>query len=154
MLQKHDGSELPGTSAWGQESKSGCGLRSYFSLKIGSLLAALWVAVHPIERTLLGAETELVVNSRFRFPELDLLRFLAACAVMLFHYTFRGPQTHSWMASFPVLSQIFQYGYLGANVFFILSGFVILLTAYEKDAITFTIARVVSSRCRTLSSAR
>ena len=62
---------------------------------------------------------------------------------MLFHYTFRGPQDHVWSASFPVLGQIFKYGYLGVDVFFILSGFVILLTAYDKDAVSFGIARMV-----------
>jgi peptidoglycan/LPS O-acetylase OafA/YrhL len=83
------------------------------------------------------------MNTRARFPELDLLRFLAACAVMLFHYTYLGPQNHVWTASFPLLGQIFKYGYLGVDVFFILSGFVILLTAYEKDAVGFTVARMV-----------
>jgi peptidoglycan/LPS O-acetylase OafA/YrhL len=83
------------------------------------------------------------MNSRARFPELDLLRFLAACAVMLFHYTYLGPQKHTWSGTFPLLSQIFKYGYLGVDVFFILSGFVILLTAYNKDAIGFTVARIV-----------
>jgi peptidoglycan/LPS O-acetylase OafA/YrhL len=84
-----------------------------------------------------------LMNSRTRFPELDLMRFLAACGVMLFHYTYLGPQNHIWSGSFPVLSQIFKYGYLGVNVFFILSGFVILLTAYDKDAVGFTVARMV-----------
>ena len=83
------------------------------------------------------------MNTRARFPELDLLRFLAACAVMLFHYTYLGPQNHAWSASFPLLERIFKYGYLGVDVFFILSGFVILLTAYDKDAIAFTVARIV-----------
>jgi peptidoglycan/LPS O-acetylase OafA/YrhL len=83
------------------------------------------------------------MNTRARFPELDLLRFLAACAVMLFHYTYLGPQNHAWSASFPLLQRIFKYGYLGVDVFFILSGFVILLTAYDKDAIAFTVARIV-----------
>jgi peptidoglycan/LPS O-acetylase OafA/YrhL len=83
------------------------------------------------------------MNTRARFPELDLLRFLAACAVMLFHYTYLGPRNHSWSASFPLLAQIFKYGYLGVDVFFLLSGFVILLTAYEKDAISFSVARIV-----------
>jgi len=83
------------------------------------------------------------MNNRTRFPELDLMRFLAACGVMLFHYTYLGPQNHSWSGSFPSLSQIFRYGYLGVDVFFILSGFVILLTAYDKDAIGFTVARIV-----------
>src|SRR5438270_12403196 len=62
---------------------------------------------------------------------------------MLFHYVFHGPQTHVWPASFPLLSQIFQYGYLGVHVFFILSGFVILLTAYEKNALGFALARFI-----------
>src|ERR1051325_6552297 len=83
------------------------------------------------------------MNRRTRFPELDLLRFLAACAVMLFHYTYRGPQKHLCPDSFPLLSQVFKYGNLGVDVFFILSGFVILLTAYNKDAIAFTLARMV-----------
>jgi peptidoglycan/LPS O-acetylase OafA/YrhL len=83
------------------------------------------------------------VNTRARFPELDLLRFLAACAVMLFHDAYLGPRDHIWSASFPLLGGIFKYGYLGVNLFFLLSGFVILLTAYEKDAIGFTVARMV-----------
>src|SRR5690349_19102612 len=83
------------------------------------------------------------MNNRTRFPELDLMRFLAACGVMLFHYTFLGPQNHSWSGSFPFLGQICKYGYLGVEVFFILSGFVILLTAYDKDAVGFTVARMV-----------
>ncbi len=83
------------------------------------------------------------MKTRERFPELDLLRFLAACAVMLFHYTWRGPAQHVWPASFPMLGQIFRYGDLGVNVFFILSGFVILLTAYDKNALSFSIARFI-----------
>src|ERR1051326_304957 len=83
------------------------------------------------------------MNSRARFPELDLLRFIAACGVMLFHYTYLAPQHHLLPGSFPILSQIGKYGFLGVDVFFILSGFVILLTAYEKDAIAFAVARML-----------
>ena len=71
------------------------------------------------------------------------MRFLAACAVMLFHYTFRGPLDHIWPASFPILGEVSKYGYLGVNVFFILSGFVILMSAYEKNAFGFAIARMI-----------
>jgi peptidoglycan/LPS O-acetylase OafA/YrhL len=86
---------------------------------------------------------DITLNNRTRVPELDLLRFLAACAVMLFHYTFRARLDHAWSGSFPVLGQISKYGYLGVHLFFILSGFVILLTAYEKDALRFCFARMV-----------
>ena len=83
------------------------------------------------------------MSSRTRFPELDLLRFLAACGVMLYHYTYHAPRHHLSPDSFPLLGQIFKYGYLGVDAFFILSGFVILLTAYDKDAVGFTVARIV-----------
>ena len=83
------------------------------------------------------------MNKQARLPELDLLRFLAACAVMLFHYTFRASLDHAWSGSFPLLSQISKYGYLGVHLFFILSGFVILMTAYQKDALGFCLARFI-----------
>ncbi len=80
---------------------------------------------------------------RYRFYEIDLLRFLAAFAVMLYHYTLRG-----WAADdmsvlqFPELGVIFQYGRLGVDLFFIISGFVILMTAMNKNHIEFVISRV------------
>src|SRR5438445_3272534 len=83
------------------------------------------------------------MSARIRYPELDLLRFLAAFWVMLFHYTFRGPRDAGLPASFPFLDHFTRYGYLGVHVFFILSGFVILLTAYEKNALGFALARFI-----------
>lgn len=58
-----------------------------------------------------------------RVTELDLFRFLAAAAVTLYHL------------------YDFKYGYLGVNFFFILSGFVILWTAEQRDWIDFCISR-------------
>lgn len=58
-----------------------------------------------------------------RLTELDLLRFLAAGAVTLYH-----------------LSD-FSYGYLGVNFFFILSGFVILWSAQKANWAYFAISR-------------
>lgn len=79
-----------------------------------------------------------------RFYEIDLLRFVAACAVLLFHYTFRGagPDHRSDLA-FPALAPIFKYGYLGVELFFIISGFVILLTALDRNAREFIVSRIV-----------
>ncbi len=81
--------------------------------------------------------------SKERFYEIDLLRFLAALGVMFFHYTFRGFAADGMSPlEFPYQAQIFKYGSLGVDLFFIISGFVILLTAYNRDAISFTISRM------------
>lgn len=77
-----------------------------------------------------------------RFHELDILRFLAALAVVFFHYTFLNATEYKTIVSYPVLSEIFKYGYLGVELFFIISGFVILLTASKKDWRGFVISRV------------
>jgi len=74
--------------------------------------------------------------------ELDLLRFLAAIAVVFFHYTFINSINSDLTPSYPVLEGIFKYGYLGVELFFMISGFVILLTAMKKTAIQFTISRI------------
>ncbi|RIJ36637.1 acyltransferase family protein [Pontibacter oryzae] len=60
-----------------------------------------------------------------RIQELDALRGVAAFGVFLFHF------------------QLFNYGYLGVHLFFIISGFVILLTANSvKSSSDFVIARI------------
>ncbi|PRY10587.1 peptidoglycan/LPS O-acetylase OafA/YrhL [Pontibacter ummariensis] len=59
-----------------------------------------------------------------RIKELDALRGLAAIAVFLFHF------------------QLLGYGYLGVHLFFMISGFVIFLTAKSvKTPFEFVIAR-------------
>lgn len=78
-----------------------------------------------------------------RFYEIDLLRFLAALCVLLFHYTFRGtgPDHRSDLIVL-ALAPVFKYGYLGVELFFIISGFVILLTSLNHNAREFVISRV------------
>jgi len=79
-----------------------------------------------------------------RFYEIDLLRFLAAFCVLMFHYTFRG-YTADNLTVLPYLSiaPVTRYGYLGVNLFFLISGFVILMTASSGSARYFVISRVV-----------
>src|SRR5262249_62366105 len=105
----------------------GWGILVTCSRIVGSFGAWLFVqnptsswAFHPIEGDAPPRQNKIdknvsyaFMNTRARFPELDLLRFLAACAVMLFHYTYLGPHNQSWRGSFPLLAQIFKYGYLG-----------------------------------------
>lgn len=75
---------------------------------------------------------------------LDGLRFLAAAAVMLFHYTaLRNP---SWDGTpsdvFPTLSTLTSLGAFGVDLFFVVSGFVILLTAWGRDVRSYAISRI------------
>ncbi|MEK6705815.1 MAG: acyltransferase [Candidatus Poribacteria bacterium] len=79
-----------------------------------------------------------------RLYEIDLFRFIAAFGVVLYHYTFRGYAAEDMSPlSFPALSQIFKYGYLGVDLFFMISGFVILMTAFNKNLVGFIISRIV-----------
>lgn len=73
-----------------------------------------------------------------RFYILDIIRFCAAFAVVLYHYTARQDSS-----AFTNLSTITKYGYLGVPLFFIISGFVISLSAHSRTAAEFAISRFV-----------
>ena len=78
-----------------------------------------------------------------RFYEIDLLRFLAALAVVLYHYTFRGFAEGGYSpVEYPILGEVFKYGLYGVQLFFIISGFVILMTESKRDAANFVISRI------------
>jgi peptidoglycan/LPS O-acetylase OafA/YrhL len=77
-----------------------------------------------------------------RVPEVDLLRFLSAISVMIFHYTFSGfhggvqtQMPYAW------LDPISRYGYLGVECFFMISGFVIFMSAKNVTISAFATAR-------------
>jgi len=70
-----------------------------------------------------------------RFHILDLIRFFAAFAVMLYHLTAR-PES-----SFEVLEELTRFGFLGVPVFFMLSGFVIAISANGRTAYEFGVSR-------------
>lgn len=79
-----------------------------------------------------------------RVHEIDLLRFLAALAVVFYHYAFRGAAAGGLSAlSYPTLAPLAQYGFLGVHLFFMISGFVILMTASRGGIADFTISRAV-----------
>jgi peptidoglycan/LPS O-acetylase OafA/YrhL len=76
-----------------------------------------------------------------RIREIDLLRFVSAVLVVLFHYAFRG-YAEGGMSSLPYswLAPVAQLGHLGVYLFFMISGFVILMTARD-DLVAFVISR-------------
>lgn len=79
-----------------------------------------------------------------RVNEIDFLRFFAAIAVVFYHYSFRGYAADSMsVMPYATLTQISKYGYLGVDLFFIISGFVILMTASSGSLKKFVISRVV-----------
>jgi peptidoglycan/LPS O-acetylase OafA/YrhL len=78
-----------------------------------------------------------------RVDALDLLRLLAVAGVVLYHYGFHGPTSDgTTYVALPGLSGIARYGYLGVQLFFVVSGFVIAFSAQGRSASEFLIARV------------
>ena len=77
-----------------------------------------------------------------RLATLDLLRVIAALAVVAFHYLFRGAAGAPLLdVAYPQAAPIAIYGYLGVNLFFLISGFVIAWSAEGRDGVSFGIAR-------------
>jgi peptidoglycan/LPS O-acetylase OafA/YrhL len=77
------------------------------------------------------------------FYEIDLLRFLAALSVVLYHYTYRGYMADQYNpVPFAGLGRFTKYGYLGVELFFLISGYVVLLSAQGKTVRQFFLSRV------------
>lgn len=78
-------------------------------------------------------------NSSGRFLELDILRGLAAFSVLCFHYTSKF--TASFSPPTPPLFK-FSLGFYGVGLFFMISGFVILMTLEKTERpLDFIISR-------------
>ena len=72
---------------------------------------------------------------RDRIAELDLLRFTAAASVVLFH-------AMNWPAQPSAFNAASTYGSFGVQLFFLISGFVILMTAQNRSGIEFVTSRI------------
>ncbi len=79
-----------------------------------------------------------------RLRALDGLRFVAAAAVVAFHFT--GRDNPGWAESvrdvFPTLSRLTVYGGFGPYLFFMISGFVVLMSAWGRPVPAFLASRV------------
>jgi peptidoglycan/LPS O-acetylase OafA/YrhL len=79
-----------------------------------------------------------------RAYEIDLLRFCAAVAVVFFHWSFRGGAIDGpSVLSYPWLAPAARYGFLGVELFFMISGFVILMSASGGSVRDFVVSRLV-----------
>ncbi|WP_298455539.1 acyltransferase [uncultured Cellulomonas sp.] len=82
--------------------------------------------------------------ARPRLVALDGLRFGAAVGVLLFHYLVRDSQAWGRPPSevFPGLGPWLVYAALGPELFFVISGFVILMTAWGRSVPDVAASRV------------
>jgi peptidoglycan/LPS O-acetylase OafA/YrhL len=79
-----------------------------------------------------------------RVNEIDLLRFISALSVVFFHYAFWGHTADAMsIMPYPLLASVSKYGWLGVLLFFMISGFVILMTAASGSLRGFVISRIV-----------
>lgn len=80
-----------------------------------------------------------------RLELLDGGRFVAACAVVMFHYFFNGIANHkiTSLHHIPEVINFAKYGYLGVEFFFMISGYVIFFSAMNRSASEFAVSRAV-----------
>jgi peptidoglycan/LPS O-acetylase OafA/YrhL len=105
-------------------------------------------ATTTLERT---APDGLRVVRTGRLGTLDLLRFVAALAVVGYHFTaFYTGGGSAWSSQgnvrpaelFPVANEVTRYGFLGVDVFFLISGFVVCMSVWGRTPGEFFASRV------------
>lgn len=90
------------------------------------------------------AKQRTPVSKRQRLELLDWLRFSAAAAVVAFHYLFNGIVNGKvGHITLTPVSEIVKYGYLGVDLFFLISGYVIAVSARGKTPRRFAVGRAL-----------
>lgn len=83
-----------------------------------------------------------------RLTSLDLLRFVAALAVVFYHFVGQTTWVKPWGDGvtadevFPQASRFAHYGHYGVQLFFAISGFVILMSAQGRTVRQFAASRI------------
>jgi peptidoglycan/LPS O-acetylase OafA/YrhL len=80
-----------------------------------------------------------------RLDILDYARFIAVLFVISFHYTFNGIANGkvTSITHIPFIIEYSKYGYLGVELFFLISGYVIFYSAKNRTASQFATARAL-----------
>lgn len=74
---------------------------------------------------------------------LDLLRFGAALMLVLYHFLYRGAAEGGYLSQgYDAAGDAISFGYLGVNLFFMISGYVIIWSASGRDWYGFAVGRV------------
>ncbi|WP_420409369.1 acyltransferase family protein [Hoeflea sp.] len=74
---------------------------------------------------------------------LDLLRFAAATLLVAYHYLYRGAVEGGYLqTTYGAAGDFVSLGYLGVNLFFMISGYVIIWSASGRGWYTFAVGRV------------
>ncbi|GIH62336.1 acyltransferase family protein [Microbispora siamensis] len=86
------------------------------------------------------SDAQAIPSGPSRLRVLDLLRFCAALGVVLFHFG----ETRAWGTpnAFPALSAVTMFGVYGVRLFFLISGFVILMSAWGRTPGHFAASRI------------
>lgn len=83
-----------------------------------------------------------------RLYALDALRLVAALAVLAFHWTAYAQVPEIWGGKAPAefmpgIARVTSYGWLGVQLFFIISGFVICMSCWGRKPGDFFVSRVI-----------
>ncbi|QIX60255.1 acyltransferase [Hymenobacter sp. BT18] len=74
-------------------------------------------------------------------PGVDMIRFTTALAVVLFHFVYSCPRILHIGPPIGAFSKVIRYGYITVDIFFMISGYMILKSARHKSLREFVVAR-------------